>query len=184
VVEIPNLGLARYGEQIQEDRYLVVDAATKVEARPVPQRRGGVLYAVDHIANPSAIWFRPGGLFQEHCLIGGEILGVGNAESLALYRPFSRAVMAGFEKIKRFYAGPEASRLLHSGARLTLSAASPAEYDLRPDVARDPAPRLTFNGPRLTVEQTWDHLEAGAPRLLGTSVTGRPSRTTRPVMTM
>jgi pentapeptide repeat protein len=130
-LEIPDLGTATEESHMGMHRYLVVDAATRIQARPVRQRRGGVLYLVDHVANPGGIFFRPGGRLGDSCRISGEIQGVGDARSLDLYRAFAGAVLAGFERITTFWVGREAARLLDNGARLTQGVGVPATYDLK-----------------------------------------------------
>jgi hypothetical protein len=43
---------------------------------------------------------------------------------------FSKEIMQHFTKVKSYYLGNEASRLLNDGMRLTADVRAPAEYDL------------------------------------------------------
>jgi len=41
--------------------------------RSVPQKRGGVLYAIDQVVNPAPVVVKPGGLFEDSCTIAGQV---------------------------------------------------------------------------------------------------------------
>jgi hypothetical protein len=130
----PNLGHLDVGDWNLAACYLVASRESSVEVRPVPQRRGGVKYAVDQLTNPSAIVFRPGGAFGETCLIGGQV-GTGSEDpsSLELFDTFRKEIRRQFTKIRSFYVGNEAAKLLGNGWRLTVNAKSPTLYDLQRD---------------------------------------------------
>jgi hypothetical protein len=128
-LEIPDLGFARMGDLILANHYLVLDAALEVKIREVPQRRGGVRYAIDEVANPTAMIFVPGGLYEGNegrCLVVGEVVATGDPRSHELYRLFVPLLVKGFKKIKSYYVGPEAQRLFQEGVRLRHGT-----YDLR-----------------------------------------------------
>lgn len=114
--------------------YLLFVPGTPIEIRRVEQRRGGVRYAVDQLANPTTVVLRPGGQFNEQCLLAGQ-LGTASDDpnSLALFHATSKHVKRLFTKIKTFYVGKEASELLDNGWRLIANAKSPPLYDLRRD---------------------------------------------------
>jgi ATP phosphoribosyltransferase regulatory subunit HisZ len=129
-----NLGHMDVGDANQRAGYLVASREISIEVRPVPQQRGGVKYAVDQLANPTTIAFRPGGSFGERCLIAGEVGTTSdNPNSLELFQAFSKEVRHQFAKIKPFYVGKEAGELLDKGWRLTTNAKSPTLYDLKRD---------------------------------------------------
>ena len=157
---IPHLGVNLRGRPTVEQRYLVVDAASPVQVRAVPQRRGGGLYAADEVANPSGIFFWPSGLFQERCLIMGQVDGFGDPQSLNLYRTFARRVLKGFARIRGTYVGPEAEHLLDGGARLTQDASAPVECDLRRAAAPRARDAAGVRAARLPLEATWEYLRA------------------------
>lgn len=127
------LGINLTGQSITGDNYLVVDAATEIRIREVPQRKGGVNYIVDDQSYLTAIFFRPGGFYQDHCLISGNI-GTASVhpQSIELYNNFTRAVTKGFKKIGNYRVGPEALCLMENGMRMvTIGINSPREYDLK-----------------------------------------------------
>jgi hypothetical protein len=128
----PQLGLVAESAASHDPRYLVADHELMIEVRPVPQRRGGIKYAVDQAANPKTIGFQPGGTFGEKCLIAGQVGTVSNdPDSLGIFRVFSEEIKSQFTKVKTFYVGKEAGELLDKGWRLTANVKSPALYDLK-----------------------------------------------------
>src|ERR1051325_1834555 len=131
---VPDLGQVDVGDANQAVVYLVANRGSIIEVRPVPQQRGGVKFAVDQIANPTTIAFRPGGAFGEICLIPGQVGTTSDdRSSLELFHAFSKEVRHQFVKVRAFYVGKEAGELLDKGWRLTAHAKSPAAYDLKRD---------------------------------------------------
>jgi len=89
-------------------------------------------FAIDQLDNPDTITFTPGGVWKEDILLHG---GIGTASqsktSEALMKRFRTIVKKAFVKVQAFYVGPQAFELLRRGKRLTISAQSPQEFDLR-----------------------------------------------------
>lgn len=111
--------------------YLVVDQGSPVSLRPVPQRAGGLMYAVDQLNNPHTVVIAVGGVHAHQHLISGQIGTLGNTEqSDKLFSLFSKVVRKRFERVKAFYVGPEAAAMLNNGARLSPTPNSPKAYDL------------------------------------------------------
>jgi hypothetical protein len=130
----PNLGSMTVGDANHEADYLVFTRGISIEVRPVPQRRGGIKYAVDQLANPKTIAFRPGGAFGQACLIAGQVgTASDDPNSLELFQLFSKQTRHQFAKIKSSFVGKEAGELLDKGWRLTANAKSPTLYDLKRD---------------------------------------------------
>ncbi len=111
--------------------YLVTPATVEVQVRPVPQRSGGILYAVDELANPLSITLRLGGMVDTSVLLPG-VVGTGSKEgqSVVLHRAFVSAIGKYFKRVQSYWVGPTALTLLAQGVRLTHSAKAPREYDL------------------------------------------------------
>lgn len=130
-IEIPNLGVASGPDQNQSPRYLIVSAKAEVHVEPIDQRRGGVLYAIDQRGNPASLAFHGGGVFDETCVIAGQI-GTCNEDpfSLELMRNIAPIVRTNFSRIKSYYVGEKAKILMDRGFRLTADARMPEEYDL------------------------------------------------------
>lgn len=131
---IPNLGCAMVGDQNREPFYLIMDSALGVEARAVQQRQGEIRFFFDQQANPRSIILKPGGIYQQTCVIAGQV-GTSSAEkeSEDLLKVFARELRQHFSKVKSYYVGNEAIRLMDGGTRLTINVRSPIDYDLRRD---------------------------------------------------
>lgn len=131
----PGLGLAPSGNTVLEPTYLVAPRSLPIQVRPVPQRKGGIKYAVDQLVNPKTIAFHPGGVFQEGCLISGEISTAApdDPDSMELMKLFLKAIRRQFTKVNAYYVGKRAEELLDAGWRLTATVRAPVLYDLKRD---------------------------------------------------
>jgi hypothetical protein len=112
-------------------QYLVTAAAEPVVVREVPQRRGGLRYAVDQLANPRSVVVMPGGLYPPDVRLYGRVGTASDTEfSVRLYRAFAAAIGESFRRVGAYYVGREGEGLWRGGQRLTMGADSPREYDL------------------------------------------------------
>lgn len=111
--------------------FLAVSKESQFVVRAVPQKRGNARYCVDQLSNPRSVVLRPGGLVEKNTILAGQI-GTASPDpgSLALFSVFGQAVRKHFSKVKSFWVGPQAMRLLDSGGRLTSSMKAPSEFDL------------------------------------------------------
>jgi hypothetical protein len=130
--DIPDLGVARHGHYISEDDFLVTEAGVEINVEEVPQEKGGVLYDIGLLENPTAFGFQPGGQFGDKTIILGSVAtATGDPTSIACCKWFWRGLSKGFKNVKGYYVGPEAYRLLEQGWRLTLATQCPPDLDLR-----------------------------------------------------
>lgn len=112
-------------------QYLITAHDRQVAIREVPQNKGGLLYAVDQLANPESVVFQPGGIYGSDVLLHGRVGSASTSPfSVQLHRAFASAIGKLFEHVKAFYVGPEAHQLWQRGYRLTAAVQSPREYDL------------------------------------------------------
>ena len=113
--------------------YLVTPAEVVVRVREVPQRAGGIRYAVDQLVNPDSMEINQGGRPEPGILLAGRISTcTSTTASTALFRAYANAIARTFTRIHGLWVGPAARELLVAGCRLTQSADSPTEYDLVP----------------------------------------------------
>lgn len=111
--------------------YLVFEAGQRLKVRAVPQRAGGVKYAVDQLENPATITLSTGDRPVADRLIAGRIATASaDPVSRRLMTLFARELRTRFHRIKSYSVGPEAMRMLDAGARLSSLEKSPPEYDL------------------------------------------------------
>jgi len=130
-LEIPNLGRADSDSSTTCSGYLVLEATRQAAVRSVDTHEG-VRYFFDQLANPDSIVIVPGGVWKERFLLRGSVgSGHRTPDSDRLLRFFTKALSAHTQKIKQSFVGPQAAAFLDSGARrLSISEASPSEYDL------------------------------------------------------
>jgi hypothetical protein len=130
--DLPNLGISILGETSTEASYLVLEAGQTANVEAVPQRNGGVLYAVDQMLNPDTVVLKPGGIYRHECVIAGQLAAISTSSaSQALFVRFSRAIRQTFSKHRSYWIGVEAHDLWKNGMRLTIGATVPSQFDLR-----------------------------------------------------
>lgn len=155
LLDLPGLGIATTGEWNSEPSYLVTRRDNQVSARRIPQRRGGVLWALDQLVNPTSVRLLPGGVMEREALLEEEARLVkrgiavasavergliiagkvdtasGDPGSLALFRLFLKEFTKRFRRIQAVWLGPEAEARFDNGARLTCGVGWSIECDLR-----------------------------------------------------
>jgi hypothetical protein len=105
---------------------------TKLHTEEVPQEAGGICFAISQLMNDDTITFSAGGWYGSDVILYGRIGTISNSTtSKNLYNIFAKSLREHLEKLQEFFVGPEALSLAKSGVRLTIGAASPAEFDLR-----------------------------------------------------
>ena len=122
--DLPNFGYCSAGRRAVESAYLILPVDWSTRVQEVPQRRGGVLYAIDEVLNGPAVILYPGGRYSEDWLVVSEIIGTGDPDSLRAYREIRSRLLKGFVRVHGHYVGPEALKLREQGTRLTYDALS------------------------------------------------------------
>jgi hypothetical protein len=129
---IPEFGRARYPTAAVNPSYLVSLQGAEVRVREVSQKAGGVFFAIDQLGNEYTVVFRPGGRHGNNVILCGMIGTVSqSAASKALYNFFVKPFRKNFLKKQEFLVGREALDVWNAGARLTIGASSPPEFDLK-----------------------------------------------------
>ncbi|RKR09271.1 hypothetical protein C8C83_0891 [Flavobacterium sp. 90] len=132
LLDYRNLGNASFGSQGLNDCFLIIANDKELKIRSVPQRKGGVKYAVDQLINEESIIIEPGGVFKNDIFVAGRIGTVkDDAFSKELYNLFFSLIKRRFTKIGNCYVGKTAKEKLDSGWRFVLNDSSPKEYDLK-----------------------------------------------------
>lgn len=133
IFDAPNVGVALSGDWNRIDRYIIIKETIPLNIREVPQRAGGVKFAVDPMINPKSIELKLGGIYQrgENVIVAGRIATVSeDSDSNELYKLFSTKIKKAFKRIGMFYVGKIAEEKLKEGWRLVTNEKSPKEYDL------------------------------------------------------
>jgi hypothetical protein len=129
---IPDFGRAPHPTAVANPCYLVSLQGTEIHVRAVPQKAGGVFFAIDQLWNDGSIAFSPGGRHRNNVILYGMVGTVSqSAASKALYNIVAKALRKNFLKTQEFFVGPEALHICKSGARLTIGVSSPPEFDLK-----------------------------------------------------
>jgi hypothetical protein len=130
--DIPNFGRAIHPTAAANPSFLLSIQGTQIHVREIPQKAGGVLFAVDQAQNPDSVAFRPGGRYGNAVILCGMIGTVSQrSASRELYNFAVKAFRKGFLRQQEFLLGPEAREIWNAGVRLTIGASSPVEFDLK-----------------------------------------------------
>lgn len=133
IFEVPSVGVTSSGDWNRIDSYIILKRTIPLNIRDVPQRTGGVKYAVDQMTNPKSIELKLGGIYleKENVIVAGRVATVSeDSDSNELYKLFSNKIKKKFKKIGTFYVGKIAEEKLQEGWRLVTNEKSPKEYDL------------------------------------------------------
>ena len=132
LLEWQHLGIHKTKDHVTGDRFLVLNCQVALKIREVPQKKGGVKYAIDQLLNPSSIVFAPGGFYQDNYLITGHIgTASDDSDSIELYNFFCKRFTKGYSKVKAWSVGPDALKLLGNSLRfITGSVSQNPIYDL------------------------------------------------------
>jgi hypothetical protein len=130
---IPNLGRASADSSMACEAFLICEQGTPINPRYF-QGIDGERVCIDQLANPDSIEFTPGGIWKDEVLLHGRIATASASQaSQVLMKRFHVRVKKTFTKVRAFYVGPNALKLLESGKRLAGAVQSPGEYDLVPE---------------------------------------------------
>ncbi len=131
--EIDGLGVHATGHSSTGLVLLGLPRGAEPLTRPVTQRGGAPASYVDPDQQREGVIVRPGGRFDAHTLICGEIVAAADtATVLWLADAFIQRVLGSFERVHGTFVGPQAAALLDAGGRLcTTGARAPVKYDLR-----------------------------------------------------
>ena len=127
VTALPNLGAASAASAVNCTTFLICHPTEVIYAREV----AGLVYVFDQLLNPNTVTSAPGGLWGDDILLNGRFASVSKeAFSSELLRLVRSLMRKQFKKIRAFYVGQAAERMLDSGKRLTMAVQSPRTFDL------------------------------------------------------
>lgn len=130
-IELPSL--LPFGNGAGKPSALIVPTGAHVQTRSSRQKDGSDHYVInDQLLNPRSVYLLVGGQFGSNILLPGQISNISEHEdSISLFATIKKAAKRTLVRVKSFHLGREALALMRNGFRLTGSAASGAEYDLR-----------------------------------------------------
>ena len=132
-IEIPDLGQTTHPTAIANPTYLISPRDTEIHVREVPQRGGTSLFAIDQLENPNTIVLQPGGTYRDNNIILAGMIGTisRSGASRRLYNLVAREFRKRFDNCGGVLVGLQAKEKWNLGARLTIGALSPREFDLK-----------------------------------------------------
>lgn len=131
--DIPNVGITFSGDWNRIDNYLILKKSTSLNIREIPQKSGGIKFAVDQLKNLKSIELKVGGIYQtiENVIVAGRIATISeDKDSTELYNLIKTKIKKEYKKIGTFYLGKVAEEKLKLGWRLVTNEKLPTEYDL------------------------------------------------------
>lgn len=132
IKDLSEIGINKTGQYISGIQFLVVEKKYKINVEIVRTYKGSDSFNIGQLKNPNSIFFQPGGIYNKEYLIRGNIGTVSESkESKELFKYFSKGITKGFTKIRGWYVGPDALRLMNLGIRLiTMHVKENPNYDL------------------------------------------------------
>lgn len=129
--DIPELGKATADSSLANPTFLVAEQMTNIRVRPIDGTSKASCYSVDQVLNSDSVTFTPAGLWGNDVVLYGRVATVSATDKAQeLMKRFNSAFKKEFERVKSFWVGPHAIRLLDSGKRFTVSVYAPSELDL------------------------------------------------------
>lgn len=129
--EIPDLGNATCESATLSASYLVCARTSDVKPRRIRGTDGRERFCVDQLNNLDTVTLTPAGMWNDDIVLHGRVATASDSQaSQQLMKRFHTAIKQQFTKVKAFYLGPNARKLLDAGKRLTIAAQSPREFDL------------------------------------------------------
>jgi hypothetical protein len=134
---INSLAVSVDGDANHVPGYLIMRKASQIVMRKVPQKSGGIRFAVDQNLIPDSLYFQSGGMCSNTIIVPGRIGIVHQtAISKGLFEIFARFMVKNFSKVKSYYVGREAYALWRNGMRLGLGLKASTDIDLREEPAQ------------------------------------------------
>ena len=131
--EIPDFGIAIHPTAVANPSYMMSLRGETVDSTPIPQKAGGVLFAVDQSSNSNAIFLQPGGRYGSDVILYGTVGTMSpSQQALTLYKIVSKLLRKKFSPVNEYLVGPDAFEAWNAGARLTIAVQSPPEFNLKP----------------------------------------------------
>ena len=134
IFQSPNLGYPEFGDWNYNDDFLIMPNNCQLNIREVPQRKGGLKYAVDQRINPISITLNLGGVYSEKdkIIVAGRVTTISDDSfSNEIYKVITAKIKKQFKQIDGFYVGKEAMEKLKEGWRLVTNEKLDKGFDLK-----------------------------------------------------
>jgi hypothetical protein len=123
LAEVPNLGVARYGYELSEDRLLVMPKGATVGTLRIDHTDKTVSYDVVSAHNPDSLILWAAGKFGDKCIIRGHFAPSSDSPfAVNLYRRLKALMKEKCVLANRHFLGERALQRLREGAILSSAA--------------------------------------------------------------
>lgn len=130
--DVPNLGIARYGSELSEDRLLVMALGATVGWIKHEHADKTVSYDVVSGNNPDAVILWAAGEFGGNCIIRGHFRPSSESTfAVNLYRKLKKIMREKCVFAHKHYLGQQAVQRLRNGAILSSAASAKPAYHFR-----------------------------------------------------
>lgn len=130
-LNVNTIGNVQYGDWNHNPKYLLLPKENTLQVREVPQKKGGIKYAVDQMKNKDSVVFYLGGFYMGNSIIASKIGTISNTDfSKNIIKHVSNYCKTNFENISGFYVSKNALEKSKKGVRLTTDVNASSEYDL------------------------------------------------------
>ena len=132
--QITGLGVSPHGKRYGVKSYLLAmsKAEISVQEKVTSCANRDCFYWLDTSSNPDALALYPSGIFSPTTLLDGRLYAASESgASIALFKLIAKEIKRKFERVKAYWLGRQAAKLLDSGGRLAMDIDTPAEYDLK-----------------------------------------------------
>lgn len=132
IFTIPEFGNITHPDVVHAMTILAIPEDLDLIIREVPQRKGGVRFAIDMSANPVGITIGIGGYFGKEVLLPGRITTAKDSDfSKETLSYLGKEIRKKFKKkVGAYYISPKAIQAYNNGVRLVRNAKLPIEFDL------------------------------------------------------
>lgn len=132
IENINNIGFTDYGDWNHNEKYLILPKDKDLIIESIPQRKGGIKYAIDQKENNESIVIFLGGNYQNKAIIASKIGTISVTDfSNNIFKFVSAYIRKEFKNINGFYISDNALKESEKGIRLTTDANNGLEYDLK-----------------------------------------------------
>ncbi|MBC2844627.1 hypothetical protein [Winogradskyella flava] len=127
-----DLGFVNHKDWNFNERYLILNQNEKLQIRRVPQRKGGIKYAIDQLENINSLVISLGGYnISEDAIIASAISTNYNTQSSSnFFKQLNKFIKTNHMKVDEFYIGNDALDMANKGTRLTEDARMSKDYDI------------------------------------------------------
>jgi len=120
-----------YGDWNNNKKYLLLPKENDIQIRSIPQKKGGIKYAVDQMKNEDSVVFYIGGIYKDNAVIASKIATISNTEfTKSILKYLTAYIKKNFDNINGFYVSPKALKESEKGLRLTTDINASLDYDL------------------------------------------------------